>query len=82
MNSKYSFRKGWSQVRQGDANAVREKLKEALNVYTRGGFLNRLNGKVVPLVPDKEAIDQVFAEYGITDVWGDIPCNTKVNEEG
>lgn len=69
--NEFSFRKGWSQVRQGDAAAVRSKLMVALNLTTIMAFLDRLNGKVEPKVSEAKAIEEIFASYGIKQVWGD-----------
>lgn len=68
--NEFSFQKGWSQVKQGDASTVRSKLMAALNITTRMAFLDRLNGKVEPKVTEHRAIEEIFAEYGITEIWG------------
>ena len=70
--NEFSFQKGWSQVKQGDAATVRSKLMIALNITTRMAFLDRLNGKVEPKVTEHRAIEDVFAEYSITEIWGTI----------
>lgn len=66
----FSFERGWSQVKNGDAATVREKLMMALNLTTRAAFLNRKRGDVEPKMSEIKAIESVFAEYGITDIWG------------
>lgn len=66
----FSFNKGWLQVKNGDIAECRKKLMVALNINTRMAFLNRLKGGVEPKVSEARAIEKVFAEYGITDVWG------------
>lgn len=66
----FSFSRGWSQVRNGDIPACREKLMAALNVTTRAAFLVRMKGKVEPKVSEAKAVEDVFSEFGITDVWG------------
>ena len=78
MNNRFSFRNGWSQVRQGDARAVRNKLMIALDITTRQPFLDRLNGKIEPRVTEVERIEQIFAEYGITEVWGQVKGITDI----
>jgi hypothetical protein len=70
--NEFSFRKGWLQVKQGDAARVRSKLMSALNLTTRMAFLDRLNGKVEPKVSEHRAIEEIFSEYGITEVWGGV----------
>jgi len=66
----FSFNKGWSQVKNGDIARCREQLMAALNISSRVAFLNRLKGEVEPKISEVRAIESVFAEYGITDVWG------------
>lgn len=69
-NSEYAFVRGWLQVKNGDLNACREKLMNGLCILTRAAFLNRLNGKVEPKISEKKIIESIFAEFGITEVWG------------
>ena len=66
----FAFQLGWSQVKNGDISECRAKLMAALNINTRMAFLNRLKGEVEPKVSEARAIEAVFAEYGIKDVWG------------
>jgi hypothetical protein len=69
--NKYSFQRGWSQVKQGEAAAVRSKLMSALSLNTRMAFYARLNGKVEPKVSEAQQIEAIFAAHGVKDVWGD-----------
>ena len=57
-------------MKQGDARVVKKKLWVALDIGSRQTFSERMKGKVEPRVSEAEAIERVFAEYGITDVWG------------
>mgnify|MGYP006878430950 CR=1 FL=1 len=66
----FSFNKGWSQVKNGDMSECRNKLMEVLGIKSRAAFLNRLKGDVEPKVSEVRAIESVFAEYGIKDIWG------------
>lgn len=66
----FSFSKGWSQVKNGDVPECRNKLMDALGIKTRAAFLNRLKGDVEPKVSEVKAIEEVFARYGIKEVWG------------
>ena len=66
----FSFSKGWSQVHNGDVPTCRAKLMQALNIKTRAAFLNRLRGEIEPKVSEAKAIEKVFAEFGIKEVWG------------
>lgn len=66
----FSFKKGWDQVQQKDAAGVRSKIMEALNIKTRASWKLRLDGTVEPKVSEAEAIEAVFHEYSINDIWG------------
>ncbi len=68
--NEYGFRRGYSQVRQKDAKKVMEQIKKALGITTNVSWNARLNGKVEPKMSEAKAIEEVFAEYGITEVWG------------
>lgn len=67
----FSFRLGFSQVKQRDIRDVRRKIMQALGIKTRSSWMMRLNGVVEPKVSEARAIEEIFAEYGITEVWGD-----------
>ena len=66
----YSFWKGWSQVRMRDQTEVKGKLMAALKIKTRYAWCQRRWGKVEPKVSEAKAIEKIFGEYGIKDVWG------------
>lgn len=68
--SEFSFWKGWSQVRMKDQVDVRDKIMKALNINTRMAWCQRRLGKVEPKVSEAKAIEEIFAEYGIKQVWG------------
>ena len=38
---------------------------------TRNTFYIRMRGEIEPKVSEAEAIEKIFSEYGITDVWGE-----------
>ncbi len=66
----FSFKKGYDQVQQKDAKEVREKIMTALNITTRRSWGLRLDGKIEPKVTEAQSIENIFKEYGITEVWG------------
>ena len=72
MSREFAFWKGWEQVRRGDHKAVRTKLMDAMGISSRRQFQARLRGDHEPKVTEHAAIERVFAEYGITKVWGDV----------
>lgn len=69
MNNNFSFRRGWLQLRSMDMPSVKEKIQRQLAVGD-ASFYKRLRGEVEPKVSEAEAIEKIFAEYGIKDVWG------------
>lgn len=67
----YSFKRGFAQVRQKDVSEVKKRIMSALGLTTRVSWNARLNGKVEPKVSEARAIEGVFADFGITKVWGE-----------
>lgn len=66
----FSFLKGWSQVKNGDMEECREKLMAALGITTRAAWGKRLKGEVEPKISQVKAVENIFADYGIKEVWG------------
>lgn len=71
MDKNFSFKKGFRQLTVSQAPKVREKICQALNLLTPTSFYPRLNGKIEPKISEAHAIEDIFAEYGITDIWGE-----------
>jgi hypothetical protein len=69
-NYKQGFTKGLLQVRIRDKSEVLKKLRNAIGVINRVSFYQYQYGKVEPKASQAAAIERVFAEYGITEVWG------------
>lgn len=67
----FSFKKGYGQVQQKDLPKVREELMAALGVSTRMSLSNYMRGTIEPKVGQAKAVEEVFAKYGITEVWGE-----------
>lgn len=67
----YSFRKGFNQITRKDLIECRAKIMKALKITSRPAWLCRLNGTVEPKYSEAKSIELIFAEYGITEVWGD-----------
>ena len=68
--NEFGFKAGFSQVKRKDAKEVRERIMRALGLTTRASWYARLNGSVEPKVSEARAIEEVFGEFGITNVWG------------
>ena len=63
-NKKYSFERAWEK-RIADTAAIKAKIMAVCNIKTDVSWRR----EVIPRVDEKEAIKQIFAEYGITAVW-------------
>ena len=68
--NEFSFKLGFSQVKRKDAKEVRERIMQALGLTTRASWYARLNGGVEPKVSEARAIEEVFAKFGVSKVWG------------
>ena len=66
------FWKGYGQLKQKDVANARKELKEALRIgpKTNMGFSFYLRGVYEPKASQAQAVESVFAKYGITEVWG------------
>ena len=72
MEKENSFQKGWFKVPQGAVAGIRIKLMAMFGVTTRMAFLDRLNGKVNHTDEQRELVESIFAQYGITEIWGAV----------
>lgn len=71
MSKEFSFKRGLAQVKSGDLPKVRRLLMEAIGVKSRAGFCARVRGDVTPTVSEAKAIEKIFAEHGVKNVWGE-----------
>jgi len=69
--NRFAFKKGWGQVPHEKTKEVRERIMTALGLQARNNFYIRLRGKIEPKVSEAEKIEEIFREYGITEVWGE-----------
>lgn len=70
--SRYSFRNGLGQVPNGKIPECRDELMVALKIKTRASYYRRLNGTIIPRLDQVQAIEAVFAKFGITkNIWGE-----------
>lgn len=70
MEKNFSFRKGWNQLKVSDAPVVRSMIMDALGLTFRTSFYYRLNGKCEPTMTEARAIEGIFSQFGIKDIWG------------
>jgi hypothetical protein len=68
----WSFEQGYYHMPFIDQKACKARLMAVLELKTRAGFLTRLRGKIEPRISEVFKIEEVFSEFGITDVWGKI----------
>lgn len=70
--NKYSFKKGFSQIQLKDTAEVRRRITEALNLNpeSRASWKLRIDGTVEPKVSEAQAIEAIFHDYAIFEIWG------------
>lgn len=68
----FSFWNGWRAVAQTKHQALKAELMQAMNITSEIAFRQRRAGKVEPRVSEKEAIEKIFKQYGVTvaNIWG------------
>lgn len=69
-HQQYSFAKGWAQIPNGSAKEARQKLMAVLHITAMHSWYRRLHGGTIPRLNEKEAIEKVFSDYGVTNIWG------------
>lgn len=72
LHPEYSFYKGWLQVKLGDAEEVRAKLMAVFNTDKLNVFYHRIQGRTELKHSYVVGVEEVFKQYGITDIWGEI----------
>ncbi|MCQ2137862.1 MAG: DUF6078 family protein [Bacteroidales bacterium] len=65
----YSFRNAYSRIPRGDSSAFREKVMAIFGVTCRDSFYSKLNGEQVPTVEQDRKLRELFAGYGITEIY-------------
>jgi hypothetical protein len=70
-NYKKGFNKGLGQILTKDLESVKKEAKAALRIKNRNSYYYYRDGKIEPKASQAEALEKVFAKYGITDIWGE-----------
>lgn len=65
-----AFRKGWLHLDPQHQEAVKAAIMQVLEVNTYASFLNYKNGKREMKKSQANAVEEIFAEYNVTDIWG------------
>ncbi len=63
------FQKGYNQLTLKDKSEVTIKLWEALGIKNRNTFFLYRTGKIEPKVSQAMAVEEVFGQYGIIEIW-------------
>jgi len=68
----YSFKKGFGHVQNKDVSSAKRDIMKVLGISSRAQWYQRLYGKVIPNVEEKENIEKVFSKYRVkqSDIWG------------
>lgn len=67
-----AFKEGLRKLRVKDVPEVKAKIMAILGVTTKQSYIRYANGRAVNLDVTKAArIQEVFAEYGVPDCWGE-----------
>jgi hypothetical protein len=70
-NKKYSFEQAW-QKRVSDTSSIKKRIMTACNIKNEVSWRQRRRGEVGSKADEKEAIEKIFSEYGITEVWDSL----------
>ena len=77
LNLNYSFLKGTRKVKYEDYMPLQEDLMKALGTKTKQHYYQKRKRITNSPVQEKEAVEKVFAKYGITDpneIWNITPA--------
>lgn len=74
MEGKFSFNKGWQNLRMKDQPKVRDEIKQVLRIKTDAAFMQRRRGGIEHRITEVEAIESVFIRYGVPpgEIWGNV----------
>lgn len=73
MENYTSFARGWSQVTVGNMTQIKDRIMHVLGITTRASWSNRLRGKYELTPAERIAIERIFSDFGIFQVWGTAP---------
>lgn len=70
IDPKYSFLKGWDNLKQRDVDCAKQDLMNALNIKSNATFYRRLRGQIVPTIEEHDSIIGIFKKYGVKQPFG------------
>lgn len=69
IKRKYSFKKGWNNLRVGDRQKAKEELKRALSISNDGSFRNYRRGIHYMTASQYLNVEKVFKKFNVTEIW-------------
>ena len=66
----FAFVRGMNRVPAMHVVDCKNEICATLGWNNRTSWYKHLYGEIEPRVSEAQAIEQVFAKYGVTDVWG------------
>lgn len=70
IDPKFSFLKGWGDLKQRDVDVAKRELMETLKIKADATFYRRLRGQIVPTVEEYNQVLDVFKKYGVKQPYG------------
>lgn len=74
-----SFALGWSQVTVGNMQVIKNRIMHAFGINSRASWSSRVRGLYNLTPAERMAVEIIFADYGITRVWGLAPIVDETN---
>ncbi len=71
VKAENSFKRGWLKVPKGKLAEVKSDLIGIFEITSKSGWFAKLDGRTVLKQIEKDAVEQVFKKYNITDIWGE-----------
>ena len=66
----FAFVRGMNRVPAMNVVQCKNEICSAMGWNNRTSYYKHLYGEIEPRVSEAQAIEQIFAKYGVTDVWG------------
>lgn len=70
--NKYSFKRGWKELKYSDRKEAMKDIMNILNIKTVVSFHRRKRGEPIPRMDEVEKINKIFNKYNVPNdkVWG------------
>lgn len=70
IKNENSFKRGYLKVPKGLLNQVKQEIMDVLEVNSKSAWFVKIDGRTTLKQIEKDAIEKIFAQYNITDIWG------------